>query len=185
LVSHRAQSTTKAVAPSRPKSGQYHERLQSSSRPCCVRAKVVCKLSPYCPRTRTRYFPAASHDIAAFHRSACGTIELPVDGRPAVTIDLPSEKVVRSEIVWEQAPLPHGFHAVVLIVKSGEVPLDCPEIGVQPTEASPGGPRAAGLLACSMTQLDPIIALVGTRRRNRPLHCCVCGRHGRHPLEPG
>ncbi|HEY5913110.1 MAG TPA: hypothetical protein VJA21_21175 [Verrucomicrobiae bacterium] len=68
-----------------------------------------------------------------------GKIELRVDGTPAATIDLHSEQPQGSGVVWSTARLPHTFHAIVLVVKSGHAPLDCLEVGVTPD----GLPRAA------------------------------------------
>ncbi len=65
-----------------------------------------------------------------------GTIEVRLDGRPAAMISLNADKPVPSAVVWTQAGAPHTFHALAVIAKSGQVPLDCLEVGVRPGEAT-------------------------------------------------
>lgn len=56
-----------------------------------------------------------------------GSAELRVDGRVVATLDLHADQEVNSQPVWSQADLPDTFHAVVLAVKAGRVPVDCLE----------------------------------------------------------
>jgi hypothetical protein len=57
-----------------------------------------------------------------------GRVEVRVDGKVAATLDLHTDEQVRSQPVWSVAGLPDTFHAVVLVAKSGLLPVDCLEV---------------------------------------------------------
>jgi hypothetical protein len=56
-----------------------------------------------------------------------GSVKVRVDGKVAATLDLHTDEQVRSQPVWSVAGLPDTFHAVVLVAKSGLLPVDCLE----------------------------------------------------------
>ncbi len=57
-----------------------------------------------------------------------GKVEVRLDGRAAVMLDLHADSAVNSQTVWSVSDLPDTFHAVVLVPKSGRMPLDCLEV---------------------------------------------------------
>jgi hypothetical protein len=67
-----------------------------------------------------------------------GSVEVRVDGRVAATLDLHADQEVSSKPVWSATDLPDNFHAVVVVAKSGLIPLDCLEVttGAVPATSS-------------------------------------------------
>jgi hypothetical protein len=57
-----------------------------------------------------------------------GSAEVRVDGRIAATLDLHAERAIGSQPVWFLAGLGDTFHTVVLVAKSGRIPVDCLEV---------------------------------------------------------
>jgi len=64
-----------------------------------------------------------------------GSAQLLVDGRAVATLDFHADKPVGSQPVWSMAGMPDTPHAVVLTVASGQVPVDCLEVGNAPRVA--------------------------------------------------
>jgi len=57
-----------------------------------------------------------------------GSVEVRVDGRGASTLDLHADREISSQPVWSVTDLSDTFHAVVLVAKSGRIPVDCLEV---------------------------------------------------------
>ena len=57
-----------------------------------------------------------------------GSVEVRVDGRIAATLDLRADTETNSQPVWSLAGLADTSHAVVLVAKSGRLPVDCLEV---------------------------------------------------------
>jgi hypothetical protein len=53
-----------------------------------------------------------------------GQVELRLDGQQVAMLDLHAEEPAPSSVVWESPNLPEDCHALVLISKSGRLPLD-------------------------------------------------------------
>ncbi len=59
-----------------------------------------------------------------------GTVEVRVDGRTAATLNLNAERTFHSQPVWSLTGLPDRYHTVVLLSKSGLMPVDSLEVAV-------------------------------------------------------
>ena len=59
---------------------------------------------------------------------AYGSVEVRVDGRSATTLELHAAREISSTPVWSVTDLADTFHAVVLVAKSGRIPVDCLEV---------------------------------------------------------
>jgi hypothetical protein len=54
-----------------------------------------------------------------------GSVEVRLDGQKATILDLHADRAVSSQPVWSARDLPDNFHTVVLVSKSGIMPVDC------------------------------------------------------------
>jgi hypothetical protein len=57
-----------------------------------------------------------------------GTAEVRLNGRTAATLDLHADRAVPSQPVWSAPALADGCHTVVVLGKSGRMPVDCLEV---------------------------------------------------------
>jgi hypothetical protein len=61
-----------------------------------------------------------------------GTVEVRLDGKVSATLNLHAETETASQSVWQVSDLADTFHTVVLVGKSGNIPVDCLEVTAGP-----------------------------------------------------
>jgi hypothetical protein len=57
-----------------------------------------------------------------------GTVEVLVDGKHAVCLDLRAQQTAASKVVWRSGKLKGRFHAIVLQATKGRIPVDCLDV---------------------------------------------------------
>jgi hypothetical protein len=57
-----------------------------------------------------------------------GTVEVRLDGRVAAVLDLRADLPEASQVIWRSADGEDGGHALVLVSKSGRMPVDALEV---------------------------------------------------------